>query len=37
MIAAGLTGGNWDLRLCDVPLPLGKGGRGFVKHERMTL
>jgi hypothetical protein len=37
MIAAGLTKGNWDLRLCDVPLPLGKGEVGFVKGGRTTL
>jgi hypothetical protein len=37
MIAAGLTKGNWDLHLHDVPLPLGKGQFGFVKHERITL
>jgi hypothetical protein len=34
MIKAGLTKGTWDLRLYDVPLPLGKGEAGFVKHER---
>jgi hypothetical protein len=37
MIAAGLTKGNWDLRLCEVSLSLGKGEVGFVKHERRTL
>jgi hypothetical protein len=37
MIAAGLTKGNWNLRLYVAPLLLGKGERGFVKHERMTL
>jgi hypothetical protein len=37
MIAAGLAGGSWDLRLYDVPPPLGKGERGSLKHERMTL
>jgi hypothetical protein len=37
MIAASLTGGNWDLRRQDVALPPGKGARSFVKHERMTL
>jgi len=37
MIAAGFTKGNWGLRLYDVPLPLGKGEVGFVKHERTTL
>jgi hypothetical protein len=37
MIAAGLTKGNWGLRPYDVPLPLGQGEVGFVKHERTTL
>ena len=34
MIVTGLAKGNWDLRLYDLPLPLGKGQDGFVKHER---
>ena len=34
MIAVGLTNGTWDLRLLDVPLPLGKGQVGLVKHKR---
>jgi hypothetical protein len=34
MIKAGLAQGTWDLRFFDVPLPLGKGKVGFVKHER---
>ena len=37
MIAAGLTKGNWGLRLYDVPLTLGQGEARFVKHERTTL
>jgi hypothetical protein len=37
MIAVGLTKGKWDLRFYDVPLPLGKGEVGLVKHERTTL
>jgi hypothetical protein len=37
MITAGLTGAKWNLRRYDVPLLLGKGELGFVKHERMTL
>jgi len=34
MIKGGLTKGNWELRLYDVPLPLGKGKVGFVQHDR---
>jgi hypothetical protein len=37
MIAAGLTKGNWHLRLYDVPLPLGKGEVGFVKNGRSAV
>ena len=34
MIKAGLTQGNWELRLYDVPRPFGKGKVGFVKDDR---
>jgi len=37
MIAAGLTKGNWGLRLYDVPLPPEKGEVGFVKHGRSAV
>ena len=37
MTKGGLTKGTCDLRLYDVPLPLGKGEVGFVKHMRTTL
>ena len=37
MIKDELTKGTRNLRLYDAPLPLGKGGVGFVKHERTTL
>jgi hypothetical protein len=33
----GLTNGTLDPRFYDVPLPLGKGEVGFVKHERRIL
>ena len=37
MITIDLTKGTWDLRIYDLPLPLGKGEVGFVKYKRTTL
>jgi hypothetical protein len=37
MTAADLAKGNWRVRSYDVPLPLGQGEVGFVKHERTVL